>query len=203
MKRRSPSKGPLCLDIDPAELARIYERSGAFAISVLTEADHFGGSTEDLALVRSAVDLPVLCKDFVSDPYQLWQARAAGADLVLLIVALLGKETSAYVRWARAAGLEPLVEVHGSDELDIAVGADARLLGINNRDLKTFTVDLGVTERLLPRVPGDVSVVSESGFKTPGEMDRLSRTGVKAFLVGEALVTAPDPGVALRQLVET
>ncbi len=202
VKRRSPSKGPLRPDLDPAELARAYEGAGAFAISVLTEPDHFGGSLSDLTAVRAAADVPVLYKDFVVDPYQLWEARAAGADLVLLIVALLGPETSRYVGLAAEAGLTPLVEVHDGPELDAALDAGARLVGVNNRDLKTFRTDLGVSRELLARLPAGVLGVAESGLRGPEDLEDLAAFGARAFLVGEALVREPDPGAALRRFVE-
>ena len=202
VKRRSPSKGPLRPDLDPTDLARQYEAAGACAISVLTEPDHFGGSLADLHGVRAAVSVPVLYKDFVLDPYQVWEARAAGADLVLLIVALLGAETARYVELAVEAGLTPLVEVHDAAELEVALAAGARLVGINNRDLKTFRVDLGVSRALLPRVARAAFGVAESGLRGPEDLDDLAGCGARAFLIGEALVREPDPGAALRRFVE-
>ncbi len=201
VKRRSPSRGALRPRLDPAGLARDYEAAGAFAVSVITEPDFFGGSLGDLAAARTAVDLPLLRKDFVVDPYQVWEARAAGADLVLLIVAVLGDRTAEYVALCRAAGVEPLVEVHDGAEFDAAVAAGARLVGVNNRDLRTFRVDLGTTCRLAPRAPDGVVVVSESGLAGPADLDDLEARGARVFLVGEALVTAPDPAAALRTLV--
>ncbi|MBE0617074.1 MAG: indole-3-glycerol phosphate synthase TrpC [Proteobacteria bacterium] len=202
VKRRSPSKGPLRPDLDPADLARRYERAGALAISVLTEPDHFGGSVADLEAVRGAVAIPVLYKDFILDPYQLWEARAAGADLALLIVALLGEETARYVELAAGVGLTPLVEVHDGPELEVALESGARLVGVNNRNLKTFEVDLGVSRHLLPRLPAGVSGVAESGLREPGDLDGLAAFGARVFLIGEALVREPDPGAALRRFVE-
>ena len=201
IKRRSPSKGPLRPDLAPADLARSYAAAGALAISVLTEPDHFGGSLADLDAVRAAVDIPVLYKDFVVDPYQLWEARAHGADLVLLIAALLGDGTAEYVAAAREIGLEPLVEVHDGLELEIALRSGARFVGVNNRNLKTFHTDLAVSRELLPRIPNGIFGVAESGMRTAGELDDLARAGAAAFLIGEALVTAEDPGAALAALV--
>jgi indole-3-glycerol phosphate synthase len=201
IKRRSPSKGPLRPDVDPVAVARSYERAGAFAVSVLTEPDHFGGSLEDLQAVRETVSIPVLYKDFVVDPYQLLEARAHGADLVLLIVSLLVEEIPEYVARAGELGLEPLVEVHGPAELELALGSGARFVGINNRDLKTFRVDLAVSRELLPRIPAGVFAVSESGLTGPEDLDELSRLGSSAFLIGEALITAPEPGEALTRFV--
>lgn len=202
IKRRSPSKGSLRPDLDPAAVARQYEAAGTAAISVLTEPDHFGGSVADLEAVRAAVGLPLLYKDFVLDPYQLWEARAAGADLVLLIVALLGAQTARYVGLAAEAGLTPLVEVHDGPELAAAVASGARLVGVNNRNLKTFEVDLGTSRDLLPRLPPGVAGLAESGLKTPEDLDGLVPFGARAFLIGEALVREPDPGAALRRFVE-
>lgn len=200
VKRRSPSKGPLRPDLDPAGLARAYQAAGAYAVSVLVEPDHFGGSLADLDAVRAAVGIPVLYKDFVVDPYQLWEARAHGADLVLLIAALLGARTAQYVAEARGAGLEPLVEVHDRPDLELALAAGARLVGINNRNLKTLAVGLEPSRDLLPRVPPGVLAVAESGLRGPAELDELAALGARAFLIGEALVTAPEPGAALAAL---
>ena len=168
---------------------------------MLTEPDHFGGSLADLGAVRAAVDVPVLYKDFVVDPYQLWEARAHGADLVLLIAALLGEGTAEYVAAAREIGLEPLVEVHDGLELEIALRSGARFVGVNNRNLKTFHTDLAVSRELLPRIPAGIFGVAESGMRTAGDLDDLARAGAAAFLIGEALVTAEDPGAALTALV--
>ncbi|MHB1345408.1 MAG: tryptophan synthase subunit beta [Thermoleophilia bacterium] len=201
VKRRSPSRGLIRPDLDPVTIARAYESAGAFAISILTESDHFGGAAADLAAVREAVELPILYKDFVVDPYQLWEARAAGADMVLLIVALLGAETGRYVRLAREVGLEPLVEVHRAAELEVALAVGARLVGVNNRDLDTFVTDLSVGRRLLPGVPEGVVAVSESGLRRREDLDELAGFGAEVFLVGETLLRAPDPGAALAELV--
>lgn len=202
IKRRSPSEGPLRPGLDPADLARRYEAGGALAVSVLTEPDHFGGCGADLEAVRAVVSLPLLYKDFVLDPYQLWEARAAGADLVLLIAALLGEETPRYVEWAAEAGLTPLVEVHDRPELELALASGARLIGVNNRDLKTFRVNLGVSRDLLPRCPPGILGVAESGLRTPEDLDDLARFGARVFLIGEALVREPDPGTALGRFVQ-
>ena len=202
IKRRSPSRGALRPDLDPAALARDYARAGAFAVSVITEPDFFGGSLDDLEAARRAADVPLLLKDFVVDPYQVWEARARGADLVLLIAAVLGGRTRAFVDLCFHVGLEPLVEVHGEAELDLALRSGARFVGVNNRDLATFRVDTTVSERLLPRIPPGIAAVSESGLRGPEDLDRLEAAGARAFLIGEALVTAPDPAAALRRLVE-
>jgi indole-3-glycerol phosphate synthase len=201
IKRRSPSKGSIRPGLDAADVGRAYARNGAFAISVLTEPDHFGGSRADLAAVRDVVNIPLLYKDFVVDPYQIWEARACGADLVLLIVAALGEKTAEYVALAREAGLEPLVEVHGGPELDIALAAGATVVGVNNRDLKTFAVDTAVGRELLPRIPAGVVAVSESGLRSSADLEALAGAGAHAFLMGEMLLTAADPGRALAELV--
>jgi indole-3-glycerol phosphate synthase len=202
VKRRSPSAGQLRAELDPGSLARAYAAAGACAVSVLREPDFFGGSLRDVERVRAAVELPLLYKDFVVDPYQLWEARSRGADLVLLIVALLRSDTAGYVHLAREVGLEPLVEVHDREELEVALEAGARLVGINNRNLKTLAVDVGVSRRLLPLVPADVCAVAESGLRHPSDLDALETLGARAFLVGEALVRAEDPGAALTGFVE-
>lgn len=201
IKRRSPSKGPIRPGLDPADVGCAYVRNGAFAISVLTEPDHFGGSPAHLSAVRDVVDVPLLYKDFVVDPYQIWEARACGADLVLLIVAVLGEQTAEYVGLAREVGLEPLVEVHSGQELDVALAAGATVVGVNNRDLTTFTVDMAVGRELLPRIPAGVMAVSESGLRSSSDLDALARAGAHAFLMGERLLTAADPGKALAELV--
>ncbi len=201
IKRRSPSKGSIRPGLDAADVGRAYARNGAFAISVLTEPDHFGGSPAHLAAVRDVVDVPLLFKDFVVDPYQIWEARACGADLVLLIVAALGEQTAEYVALAREAGLEPLVEVHCGPELDVALAAGATVVGVNNRNLKTFTVDKAVGRELLPLIPAGVMAVSESGLRSSADLDGLAHAGAHAFLIGEMLLTAADPGKALAELV--
>lgn len=201
VKRRSPSAGDLRPGADAAGIAKAYAEAGAFAVSVLREPDFFGGSLADLAAVRRAVDLPVLYKDFVVDPYQVWEARSCGADLILLMVSLLGPSIGAYLRLAREAGIEALVEVHDEEELEAALGAGARAVGVNNRNLETLQVDLEVSRRLLPRIPEGVMAVAESGLKEPSDLDELAGLGAAAFLVGGALMSAPEPGAALAELV--
>jgi indole-3-glycerol phosphate synthase len=202
VKRRSPSVGAIDLDVDPAAQATAYVDAGAAGISVLTEPDHFGGSLDDLVAVRDvAVDVPVLRKDFIVEASQLDAARAAGGDAVLLIAALHDVAALAtLLAHARSLGLDVLLEVH--DELDLAkaLATDATMIGINNRDLRSFEVDLAVTERLAPLVPEDRLVVAESGVRTPEDARRLRRVGVDAVLVGEALMRAPQPGGLLREL---
>ncbi len=202
IKRRSPSKGELAPNLDPAKLSASYERAGAFAISCLVEPDYFGGGLDDLDAVCAAVTIPVLYKDFVVDPYQLWQARAHGAELVLLIVALLGRELKSYVEVAAQAGITPLVEVHNREELELAFDSGASIIGVNNRNLKTFEVDLGISERLMPLYPKGIAAIAESGIRNVSDMDRLANAGANGFLIGETIVTAEDPEAALRKLVD-
>jgi indole-3-glycerol phosphate synthase len=200
-KRRSPSAGPLRAGAEVAELVRAYERGGACALSVLTEGPHFDGSLDDLRAARQASELPLLRKDFIVDRYQLYEARAAGADAVLLIVAALEqRELAALHERARELGLDVLVEVHDQAELAVALAIGARLIGINNRDLRDFSVEVERTSQLLEHVPPEVTVVSESGIDGPECVRSLAREGVAAVLVGEALMRAPDPEQALRGL---
>jgi indole-3-glycerol phosphate synthase len=200
IKRASPSKGDILPGLDPAALARDYAASGAAAISVLTDR-HFKGSLEDLRTVRAAVDLPLLRKDFIFDRYQLHQARAAGADCILLIAAMLKEaDLCALYAAARELGLQALVEVHNEDELRAAGRAGAEIVGINNRDLHTFVTDVAVTERLLEGYRGAALVVSESGIDTPEDIRRLDCAGARAFLIGESLLRGGDPRYKLDTL---
>jgi indole-3-glycerol phosphate synthase len=201
-KRRSPSKGTLREDLTPASAATAYEAAGATALSVLTEPEFFGGSLDDLRQARAATNLPALRKDFVIDPYQVWEAWIAGADAILLIVAALSApELRTLLDTAREANLDALVEVHDADELARALEAGATLVGVNNRDLKTLAVSLETSFALAPRIPDDVVAVAESGIRTGEDVRRLRGAGFDAFLVGEHFMTAPDPGAALRELV--
>jgi indole-3-glycerol phosphate synthase len=201
-KRRSPSRGVLRADYAPVTLARTYAAAGAAAISVLTEPTFFDGSLDHLALVREAVALPLLRKDFIISEYQLFEARAAGADAVLLIAAALTSERLAALR-ARAADLEldALVEVHSDEELARAVDAGAEIVGVNNRNLRTLKVDLTASEALMARMPPGIIAISESGLRDARDLARLRALGYRAFLVGEHLMTASDPGAALRALI--
>jgi indole-3-glycerol phosphate synthase len=202
VKRASPSAGAIRAGLDAAAQARRYAEAGAAAISVLTDGPGFGGSLADLAAARAAVDVPLLRKDFVLDRYQLLEARAHGADAALLIVAAL--EPDALRRLLSAAaelGLAALVEVHDEGELESALAAGARIVGVNNRNLRTFAVDLAVSERLLPLLPPAVRGVAESGVRTADDARRLRRAGAANLLVGEALVRAADPGSLLREMV--
>jgi len=202
VKRSSPSKGALAAIADPAALAQDYESGGASVISVLTERRRFGGDLDDLAAVRVAVDVPVLRKDFIFTSYQLWEARAYGADLVLLIVAALEHNALvSLVERAESLGLTPLVECHTEDEVSRAVEAGARLIGINTRDLKTLEVDRSTFARLAPMIPESIVTVAESGVRGPHDVIEYAREGADAVLVGESLVTGRDPRSAVADLV--
>jgi indole-3-glycerol phosphate synthase len=201
VKRRSPGAGEIRPQLDPTALAAGYAANGAAAISVLTDRQYFGGSLEDLAAVKRAVQVPVLRKDFVIDELQVAEARGAGADAVLLIVRILDQPVLVDLLAAVTGyGMTPLVEVHDAEELERAAAAQARVIGINNRDLGTFTTDLDVTIRLLGEVPAEALVVSESGIRTAQDVDRLGAEGVHAVLVGESLLRAEDPARAVRAL---
>jgi indole-3-glycerol phosphate synthase len=201
-KRRSPSAGEIRAGATVTEIAQAYERGGAAAVSILTEGPHFGGTLADLEEARAATGLPILRKDFMVDPYQLYEALLAGADAVLLIVAALGdEELTSLHDLARQLGLEALIEVHDSRELHMALAVKPALVGINNRDLRDFSVDVGRTERLMREMPDEVRVVSESGIAGPEQLAGLAAQGVDAVLVGESLMRADDPGAALRELV--
>ncbi|MAM84110.1 MAG: indole-3-glycerol phosphate synthase [Acidobacteria bacterium] len=202
-KRRSPVRGILQKDYDPAALARVYARAGAAAISVLTEPSFFDGSVEHLKSVRDAVDLPILRKEFVVTEYQLIEARAAGADAALLIVAALEDNMLAsLLASVEALGLAAFVEVHDEVELERAVGAGAGIIGVNNRNLRTLEVSLETTARLIERMPGDVIAIAESGLRTHRDLVRLRDAGYHGFLIGEVLVTDSAPGRALEALRE-
>jgi indole-3-glycerol phosphate synthase len=202
VKRASPSQGVIREDFDPVKIAALFAANGASALSVLTEERFFQGSLAYLEQIRSAVTVPLLRKDFTLDGYQLLEARSFGADAALLIVALL--ETGLLkdlLAEAEALSLDALVEVHTEGELKSALEAGARLIGINNRDLKTFEVRMETAERLLPLVPSGITVICESGFHRREEIERAEALGAHAFLVGEALMRAPDPGAKLKELL--
>jgi indole-3-glycerol phosphate synthase len=206
MKRSSPSKGLLREHYDPAALARAYFKAGARAISVLTDQLFFGGSLEHLRLVRQTVPLPLLRKDFLIDPFQVLEAAAAGADAVLLIVAAFPPEhrdaaLREMMKHVQGWGLDALVEVHNEEELDRALAAQATVVGVNNRDLTTLEVSVETSARLAPRLRRTISV-AESGLRTSADLQRLHALGYHAFLIGEQLVTADDPGAALRELLQ-
>ncbi|HVO11862.1 MAG TPA: indole-3-glycerol phosphate synthase TrpC [Vicinamibacteria bacterium] len=201
-KRRSPSRGAIREDLAAGEVARRYENAGAAALSVLTESDFFGGSLAHLAEARASVSLPVLRKDFLLEPWQVWEARAAGADAVLLIVAALEDAALGELLAVVAeTGMSALVEVHERGELERALRAGARLVGVNNRDLRTLAVSLSTSLELLPLVPDEVVAVAESGIRSGRDLRRLRDAGADAFLVGESLMSAPCPGEALRELM--
>jgi indole-3-glycerol phosphate synthase len=200
-KRRSPSAGTLREPADVGEVVGAYERGGAIALSVLTEGPNFAGSLEDLRAARAACGLPILRKDFILDRYQLLEARAAGADAVLLIVAALSRgELEVLYESARALGLDLLVEVHDREELQRALSLGVDTVGVNNRDLRDFSVDVGRTSRLMGEMPAGVRVVSESGIAAAEQLRRLEEAGVDAVLVGESLMRSADPETALRAL---
>jgi len=202
LKKASPSKGLIRADFDVPTLARAYERGGARALSVLTEVDFFLGNYEYLKSARRATRLPVLAKDFTLTPYQVYEARLHGADAVLLIVAALSHdELREFLRLAAELGLAALVEVHNAEELDRALVCGADIIGINSRDLRTFEVDLAVTEELAPRVPADVLTVAESGIAAPRDVTRVAAAGLDAMLVGESLMRSENVEEATRRLV--
>ncbi len=202
VKRKSPSKGDLANISDPAALAAEYEAGGAHVISVLTEQRRFGGSLADLAAVRAAVDIPVLRKDFIVSSYQLWEARAYGADLVLLIVAALAQDALECLHErALSIGLSVLVEVHDEAEVERAVAAGARIIGVNARDLRTLEVHRSQFAQVAPHIPSHIAKVAESGVRGPEDLLQYAKAGADAVLVGESLVTGRDPRDSVHQLV--
>ena len=205
VKKASPSRGLLVSDFNPAKLARTYAENGAAAVSVLTEVDHFQGSLEYMATVKETVreaGLPVLRKDFIFNPYQVYEARAYGADAMLLIVAMLEPtQLKELMGVARSVWVQVLVEVHSEEEIEVALGAGAEVIGINHRDLTTFEMDMSLTQRLRPLIPQGKIVVAESGISSREDVVRMKRARVDAVLVGEALVTAPDVAAKVRELV--
>jgi indole-3-glycerol phosphate synthase len=202
VKKASPSKGIIREDFDPVRIALEYEQSGASAISVLTEEDFFLGRREYLTRIRASVAIPLLRKDFIIEPYQVVEARALGADAFLLIVSLLTDPTlEELIFLGQELGMEALVEVHNEEELDRALHTPARIIGINNRDLKTFVTDIQTTFRLVERIPEGRVVVSESGIQSPEDLKQMERFGIEAVLVGEVLMRSPHPGEKLRELL--
>lgn len=201
VKKASPSEGIIREDFDALELAREYEANGAAAISVLTDKKFFQGRPEYVTLVRNNVDVPVLRKDFLIDEYQVYESRGLGADAVLLIAAILtDKALEKLIKTASHLGMAPLVEVHTEGELAMALGSGAEIIGVNNRDLKTFDTDLETTVKIAEKVPDGKVLVSESGIKTRGDIERLAPSGVDAFLVGTTLAASMDAGAKLREL---
>lgn len=202
VKQASPSRGVLRPDFNPVELAKEYALGGAAAISVLTEVNYFGGSIDHLAAIREAVSLPLLRKDFIFSPYQVYESRAYGADALLLIVAILEQEQlEGLLSLSHSLGLKCLVEVHNEDEVVRVLRSGAKIIGINNRDLTTFDVDINTTRRLRPLLPREQIVVSESGIGSRRDVEKLKEWGVNAVLIGEALVTADDIQTKMRELI--
>jgi len=201
IKKKSPSAGLLQRRFSPLRMARIYEQAGAAAISVLTDATFFGGRLSHLRSVKAAVALPVLRKDFILDPWQVVESRVGGADAVLLIAAVLRHELTAYRELAARLGMAALVEVHDRQDLEFALAAGATLIGINNRNLRTFRTDLQTSVDLTVEIPAGVTVVSESGIRSRSDIDRLRAAGIRAFLVGESLMRASTPAGKLKELV--
>ena len=204
LKKASPSRGLLRADYQPAVLAPMLEAAGAAAFSVLTEEEFFQGSLRDLKEVSKATQIPILRKDFIVDPWQVWETRAAGADSFLLIVAILDDQTlRELLELGRTLKMEALVEVHSRDELKRAAGNGAKIIGVNNRDLKTFEVRLETSLELAQQIPEECIAVSESGIRAHGDLERLRGAGFDAFLIGERLMTTPEPGNALRELLDS
>jgi indole-3-glycerol phosphate synthase len=204
VKKASPSRGIIRPDFDPVEIAKIYAGNGAAAVSVLTEALHFQGSLEHLKNIRKALPdkLPLLRKDFIVDPYQIYESRAYGADSLLLIVAILKPEKlHELLEISHELNMSCLVEVHNEAEVEIALKSGAKIIGINNRDLNTFGVDLATTERLRPLIPADRIIVSESGIKQRSDIEKLRQLGIDAVLIGESLMSAPDIAAKMRELL--
>jgi indole-3-glycerol phosphate synthase len=201
LKKASPSRGVMREDYAPAALAASLESAGAAALSVLTEEEFFLGSLADLKAAKKATQIPILRKDFIVDPWQVWEARAAGADAFLLIVAILSDPAlGELLELGRSLGMEPLVEVHTREELERAVAAGARIIGVNNRDLRDFKVRVETSLELIDAIPEECIAVSESGLRTHGDLERLRRAGFDAFLIGEHLMTDADPAARLREL---
>ena len=202
LKKASPSRGVIREDYAPADLAPKLESAGAAALSVLTEEEFFSGSLADLKTARKAVQIPVLRKDFIVDPWQVWETRAAGADAFLLIAAILSDETlRELLELGRSLGMEPLVEVHTREEVARAIAAGARIIGVNNRDLRNFDVRVETSLELVEAIPEECIAVSESGLRTHDDLARLRGAGFDAFLIGEHLMKEPDPAVPLRALI--
>ncbi|MEI6704967.1 MAG: indole-3-glycerol phosphate synthase TrpC, partial [Deltaproteobacteria bacterium] len=202
VKKASPSAGMICKDYDPGATAQLYEKGGAIAVSVLTEPHRFLGNTEHMVAVRKTVSLPILRKDFICDPYQIYEARAAGADAILLIAAMLNLEQlREFHAVAKEINLDVLLEVHDETEMDTALQTDCTLIGVNNRNLRTFVTDLGTTARLARMIPADHLLVAESGINSRADIVRLKADGAKVFLIGESMIREEDIGAKLQELL--
>jgi len=205
VKKASPSRGVICPDFDPLAIARTYANNGAAAISVLTETNHFQGSLNYLTQIKDTLGkakLPLLRKDFIYEPYQIYESRACGADSLLLIVAILTPyQLEELLGLSHELKMHCLVEVHSEAELDIALNSRAKIIGINNRNLKTFNVDIATTEYLCSHIPAGITIISESGLKTRDDMNKLRQWGIHAALIGEALMAAPDIAAKMRELL--
>jgi indole-3-glycerol phosphate synthase len=198
VKCASPSRGRFVADFDPVSIASVYEQNGAAAISVLTDEKYFAGHKNYLTQIKQKVKLPLLRKDFIIDPLQIYETRAIGADAILLIVHVLGKKLAELILLSRELGLSPLVEVHTAEELELALAADAEIIGINNRNLDTFVTDIKTSCKLRAQIPEGIIVVAESGIMSRADMEVLMQANIHSFLIGEALITAPDIGKKLR-----
>jgi|SRR5664280_2585600 len=198
VKCASPSRGRFVADFDPVIIAGVYEQNGAAAISVLTDEKYFAGHKNYLTQIRQNVNLPLLRKDFIIDPIQIYETRTIGADAILLIVHVLEKKLAEFILLSREVGLSPLVEVHTEEELELALATDAEIIGINNRNLDTFVTDIETSRKLRAQIPTDKIVVAESGIMTRIDIELLMQANINAFLIGEALITAPDIGEKLR-----
>jgi indole-3-glycerol phosphate synthase len=198
VKCASPSRGRFITDFDPVRIAGVYEQNGAAAISVLTDEKYFAGHKNYLTQIKQKVKLPLLRKDFIIDPLQIYETRAIGADAILLIVHVLGNKLTEFISLSKGLGLNPLVEVHTEEELDLALAADAEIIGINNRNLDTFVTDIKASRKLRAQISADKIVVAESGIMSRADIKFLMQANIHAFLIGEALITAPDIGKKLR-----
>jgi len=202
VKKASPSKGIICEDFDPTRIARSYRDNGAFAISVLTDQKFFQGHLDYLSAIRKEVDIPLLRKDFTIDPYQIYEACLYGADIILLIASVLEKsQLEEYLAITDSIGMNAIVEVHDKNELQDAIAAGSRIIGINNRNLKTFDVNLSTTEDLIGYIPDHIHVISESGINEPADIRRLSKLGINTFLIGETFMGSTDPGGRLGEFI--
>jgi indole-3-glycerol phosphate synthase len=198
VKCASPSRGRFVADFDPVRIAGVYDQNGAAAISVLTDEKYFSGHKNYLTQIKQKVKLPLLRKDFIIDPIQIYETRTTGGDAILLIVHVLGKKLTEFILLSKELGLSSLVEVHTEEELDLALAADAEIIGINNRNLDTFVTNIETSRQLRARIPTDKIVVAESGIMSRADIDILMQANIHAFLIGEALITAPDIGKKLR-----